>query len=170
MGGNILTKEIFVDLVMREQERKKESGIKLEKIDDNVFYNFLTDILLEFGADSKKETPKTTVKETKKKVTKKQEIVIEQIVVSNESKKDLKTDLANDIVFDAEVVKVIKKEKRTKRSKKVQKIEVAKVFEDVKTKGIDTITKVKKEKVIEPVFKTKEIPRKDGLMQLAFDF
>lgn len=123
MGGNILTKEIFVELVIKEQERKKESGLKLEKIDDTSFYNLLTDVLLEMGEGSKKETPKSTeVKETKKK------------------------------------------------TKKVQKIEITKVVEDVKTKVIDNVTKVKKEKAIEPVFKTKDVVTKNGLIQLAFDF
>lgn len=158
MGGNILTKENFVELVMKEQERKKESGIKLTKMDDTSFYNLLTEVLLEFGGETKKETPKSTeVKETKKRVRKQNKIIVEQIVVD---KDDSKTNSENDIVFGSEVVKVIETTK--KKTKKVQKIET-KVVKEVKTK-------VKKEKDTEIVFKTKDIPRKDGLMQIAFDF
>lgn len=189
MGGNILTKENFVELVMKEQERKKESGIKLTKMDDTSFYNLLTDVLLEFGGDTKKEKPKVTKKTTKrvaKKETKADKEVLNNEVISNKEKvtevKTTKKVIVEEpkiVIPDNEVLQKAKKEAEITETKEQEVVKPVANKETEETKEVikaqpkvveEVVIKSEKLKEEKPVFKTKDIPRKDGLMQIAFDF
>lgn len=75
------------------------------------------------------------------------------------------------------VKKVVNKESKQEITKVVNEVkekvvsaieEVSTKTETVKEKVITKVEEIKKKE--EPVYKTKEVRRKDGLMQIAFDF
>lgn len=165
MAKNILSKEDFVYMVMEEQNTKKELGVKLEKINDNDFNEILTEILLQYG--EVKEKVKSTVKQTVNNLTKS--------VKEKESKKVVKevqpkkTEIIKETVNDT--TKSIK-EKELKKVGQEVNTKVKNTVVKIEGKTISKVEKLKPEtkKTIESNIKTKEIRRRDGLMQLAFDF